>query len=136
LLAITAAVMLTVLAAVGTELGGEGKPAPGTIALIIGTLALCWLFANTVYALHYAHIFYTADDDGEGDTGGLDVPGTKEPDYADFLYFSLTLGMTFQTSDVEMTSGAMRRTALGHCMLAFLFNMGVLAFTVNVLGGG
>jgi uncharacterized membrane protein len=89
-----------------------------------------------VYTLHYAHLFYGRDDDGSGDAGGLDFPDTKEPDYWDFLYFSYTLGMTFQTSDVTIASRRMRRVALGQSLAAFVFNLGVLAFTINTIGGG
>ena len=133
LLVITALVMLAILVAVGGEL--SGKPDALAIALVVGTLLLAWLFSNTIYALHYAHLYYRNDRAGGGDDGGLDFPGTKEPDYWDFLYFAWTLGMTFQTSDVEMTHGGMRRVAIFHCLAAFVFNLGVIAFTINVLGG-
>lgn len=133
LLALTALVTAVILVAIGNEL--SGKPSPLTVALVIATLAMAWLFSNTVYALHYAHLYYSDDAHG-GDVGGLDVPGTGRPDYADFIYFAFTLGMTFQTSDVQMTGRAMRRVAIGHCLAAFVFNLGVLAFTINVLGGG
>jgi uncharacterized membrane protein len=140
LLAITGAVMLVVLIAVGSELVEKGSPKGLQIALIIATLILSWLFTNIVYALHYAHMFYSQDDtDGDGsqeDAGGLDFPSTKEPNYWDFVYFSLTLGMTFQTSDVEMTRTRVRIVATFHCFAAFIFNLGVLAFTINTLGGG
>ena len=130
LLAITGLVMIVVLVAVANELAGHTSPK--TAVLVIATLALAWLFSNTVYALHYAHLYYSAAD-GK-DAGGIDVPETKEPDYWDFAYFSFTLGMTFQTSDVEITSRGMRRVVIGHCLAAFVFNLGVLAFTINVLG--
>jgi len=133
LLAITVAVTLVILFAVASELGQKRDPDPITVALIVATLVLAWLFANTMFALHYAHIFYLAGTDGR-DSRGLDVPGTQEPDYWDFIYFAFTLGMTFQTSDVEMKNGRFRRVALAHSLAAFLFNIGVLAFTVNVLG--
>ena len=57
------------------------------------------------------------------------------PGYADFVYFSFTLGMTFQTSDVAITDAALRSVVTFHCLAAFVFNIGVLAFTINVLGG-
>ena len=135
LLAITIGVSFVVLAAVASELSAKQAPRPAVVALIVGTLALAWTFSNMVYAFHYAHLFYL-DGEGEKDRGGLDVPKTEEPDYWDFLYFSFCLGMTFQTSDVEMTDGRFRRTATFHCLAAFVFNLGVLAFTINVLGGG
>lgn len=141
LLAITAAVSLVVLVAVFSELEEKTAPKGWVITLIIATLVLAWLFSNMVYALHYAHVYYTrADRDGDGekreDSGGLDFPETKEPNYWDFVYFSFTLGMTFQTSDTAMTTTQMRRIATVHCLAAFVFNLGVLAFTINVLGSG
>ncbi len=134
LLLLCAALAVVVLAAIAAELGQRGAPKPPVVALVIATLLLAWGFANAVYTLHYAHLFYTAGADGS-DSGGLSVPGTDEPDYWDFVYFAFTLGMTFQTSDVTLTSRAMRRVATGHCLIAFLFNLGVVAFSVNVLGG-
>jgi uncharacterized membrane protein len=136
LLAVTVTVTLVVLVTVGAELLQSEAPPPGAIALIVATLALAWLFSNIVYALHYAHMFYREDKDKAGDSGGIDMPGAKEPDYWDFVYFSFTLGMTFQTSDTAITSGSYRRVAIFHCLAAFIFNIGVLAFTINVLGGG
>ena len=126
--------MMVILVAVAKEL--QGKPQPSIVALVVGTLALAWLFSNTIYALHYAHLYYADADDDQADDKGLDFPKCDEPDYWDFLYFSFTLGMTFQTSDVEISSRRVRRVVLGHTMAAFVFNIGVLAFTINVLGGG
>lgn len=134
LLGITGFVMLAVLVSVASELARKGGPKPMAIAAIVGTLVLSWVFSNIVYALHYAHLFYSDDANGN-DSGGLDFPKTEEPDYWDFIYFAFCLGMCFQTSDVEMTSGRIRRVATGHCLIAFVFNLGVLAFTINVLGG-
>ena len=134
LLGITGLVMVAVLVAVAKEL--QGKSDALAIALVVATLILAWLFSNTIYALHYAHLFYS-DCDGDGnDRGGLDFPNCAEPDYWDFLYFSFTLGMTFQTSDVEISSRHMRFISLGQCLAAFVFNLGILAFTINTLGGG
>lgn len=134
LLALTGIVMAVILVSVASELIGRKSDATGTV-LIVATLMLAWLFSNTVYALHYAHLFYSDCDKDGKDDGGLDFPERDEPDYWDFLYFAFTLGMTFQTSDVDITSPAIRRVATGHCLAAFVFNIGVLAFTINVLGG-
>ena len=131
LLGLTGTIMLVILVAVAKELAGKNSlPAiVGTVA----TLVLAWLFSNTVYALHYAHLFYS--DTATDEKGGLSFPGCDQPDYWDFLYFSYTLGMCFQTSDVSITARRVRRAALGHSLAAFVFNIGVLAFTINVLGG-
>ena len=134
LLILSAAIAIVLLTAIAIELGQRGAPSAWVVVLVVATLLLAWTFANTIYALHYAHLFYTADDDGR-DSGGIDMPGTDEPDYWDFAYFAFTLGMTFQTSDVSITSRTMRRTVTGHCLIAFVFNLGVVAFSVNVLGG-
>lgn len=132
LLAFTALVTLVILIAVGAVVhDSEGWLAKG---LVIATLALTWLFSNVIYALHYAHLYY-AEDEG-GDVGGLNFPECDEPDYWDFLYFSVTLGMAFATSDTKITSGRLRRIATGQTLAAFVFNLGVIAFAVGALGGG
>ena len=133
LLVVSVVVTLVILVAVASEM--RAKDSHATAALIVGTLVLSWLFSNTIYALHYAHLFYLEGDKG-ADRGGIDFPEGGEPDYWDFAYFSFTLGMTFQTSDVEISSPRIRRVVLGQCMAAFVFNIGVLALTINVLGGG
>lgn len=128
LLVIAAVIALVLLITIWAELQEPGKP---LAALIIATLAIAWLFGNTLYAIHYAHLFY-----GKG--GGeriLIFPDTNTPDYWDFLYFAFTLGMTFQTSDVEINGRGIRRVVLAQCVVAFVFNIGILAFTINTLGG-
>jgi len=67
--------------------------------------------------------------------GGLRFPGPKEPDYLDFFYFSLAIGVACATADVEIWAPAMRRTALVHRVLAFFFNSAVLALTINIAAG-
>lgn len=134
MLLLTGIVSVVILVAVGAAVSQHGGPSVPVIALLLGTLALAWLFSNLIYAMHYAHIFYLPDSKG-ADSAGLDFPDTKEPGYWDFLYFAFTLGMTFQTSDVSVTGGGMRQTVLFHCLAAFVFNLGILAFTINVLGG-
>jgi uncharacterized membrane protein len=136
LLIITSIVMIAILTAVFSELAVKsgGGPPKG---LIVGTLAVAWIFSNTVYALHYAHLYYV-----DGAKGGLDFSGEDDngsdtrPEYSDFVYFSYTLGMTFQTSDTGVTSRHMRQIVTAHSLAAFVFNIGVLAFSINVLGGG
>ncbi|HVR92021.1 MAG TPA: DUF1345 domain-containing protein [Novosphingobium sp.] len=135
-LVLTTGLTLVVMAAITGELPGAQRHEWPAIAKLVGTLLLTWLFANTVYTLHYAHAFYAKDPKHGGDFGGLDFPGTKTPDYLDFAYFAFTLGMTFQTSDASITLRPVRRIALLHCFAAFIFNLGVIAFTINALSGG
>ena len=132
-LGITIVTLAIVLVAIGVEMSGE--PTVWDKVLVIATLLLAWLFSNLVFAIHYAHIYYGRGDEGE-DARGLDIPECDTPDYADFAYYAFTIGMTFQTSDTEVTSRKMRRTTLLHSMAAFLFNIGVVAFTINALAQG
>jgi len=134
-LVITSLLTLVVMVAVSGELDYVNKGELLAAVKLVVTLLLIWLFANSVYALHYAHAFYSHEAKTGGDRGGIDFPGTKTPSYSDFAYFAFTLGMTFQTSDVEITAPAIRQVALLHSFAAFVFNIGVIAFTINVLGG-
>jgi uncharacterized membrane protein len=134
-LVLTTVLTVVAMAAIAGELDDARTGNVVAIAKLVGTLLLVWLFANAIYALHYAHLFYSKRSDGRGDTGGLEFPGTKAPTYGDFAYFAYTLAMTFQTSDVAITGPAMRHIALVHSFGAFLFNIGLIAFTINVLAG-
>lgn len=132
LLTLTVLTSIVILVAVVTE--KLDKATPWSIVLVLTSLVLAWTFSNTIYALHYAHLFYLPAADSE-DSRGIDFPDCDDPDYWDFVYFSFTLGMTFQTSDVDIKSRRIRRVVTGHCLAAFVFNLGVLAFTINSIGG-
>ncbi|MBN8843823.1 MAG: DUF1345 domain-containing protein [Sphingomonadales bacterium] len=133
------ALLILSLAVSAVVLGTLGLLVAGTSAyskpLVIVTLALAWLFANTVYAIHYAHLYYSAGRKNDDHAGGLSIPSTSTPDYFDFLHFALILGMTFQTADIDITSRAIRRVSTGHCLAAFIFNLGILAFAINLIAG-
>jgi uncharacterized membrane protein len=133
LLIISVLLSLVVLVAIGTLIARSDTLHWPDILLIVATLIISWIFANMVFALHYAHLYYLQAHGR--DRCGLTVPDTAEPGYWDFVYFAFTLGMTFQTSDITINGAHMRHVVLGHSMAAFLFNMGILAFTVNALGG-
>ncbi len=132
LLALTAVIMVTILTAVGSELTQRQAPDSFAVGLIVVTLGLAWCFSNLIYAIHYAHLYYD-DSKGGGDRAGVVFPQTKTPDYWDFVYFAFTLGMTFQTSDVAITDGQWRKVVIFHCVAAFVFNIGIVAFSINIL---
>jgi len=132
LLLLTVAIVAVVLVTVALLLKGKQALGAFEIALLVGTLLVAWTFANLVFAFHYARLFYRSGP-GKGDHGGLDVPGTKEPVFADFVNFSFVLGMTCQTADIAITSPRMRRLSTIHGFVAFVFNLGILALTVNVV---
>ena len=141
-LALTVGAALFSLLTVAIELHDlKDLPAGRTldhVALAAGTILCSWFVTHTMFALHYAHGFYTDPnprDDKIERIGGLDIPGSPHPDYWDFLYFSFTIGMTFQTSDVQITSRSLRRQALAHGVLSFFFNTVILALSVNIAAG-
>lgn len=102
----------------------------------IGGMLLSWIMVHTTFTFHYAHMYYKDDkDDPEAHAEGLSFPEEAAPDYLDFAYFSFVIGMTFQVSDVEITSRAIRRQALLHGLLSFGLNTFVVALTVNVIAG-
>jgi len=105
------------------------------VGLSIAALVLSWMLIHTVFAFHYARRYYAPASVDEGPAAGLRFPGVDEPDYFDFAYYSFVVGMTSQVSDVAVTSAHMRRTTLGHGVLSFLFNIAVLAMSINVLSG-
>jgi uncharacterized membrane protein len=131
LLIVTALAAAAVLAAVGVLAAGKASMSLGDLGLTVGTLALAWTFVNLVYAFHYAHLYYAADQTEPP----LVFPGSAAPCFSDFCYFSFVLGMTFQVSDVAIASPRLRQVATAHAALAFFFNIGVLSLTVNVVAG-
>ena|SRR2546423_2300693 len=101
---------------------------------------LCsWLLIHTLFTLRYAHLYYTCKYEEDGikklHEGGLDFPKETAPDYLDFAYFSFVLGMTFQVSDVEITSRHIRRLALLHGFLSFVYNTIIVALSINIISG-
>jgi uncharacterized membrane protein len=105
------------------------------LVLVAGCLIAvvsAWLLTHTAYTLRYAHLYYRDDEEGEG---GLEFPGKNDPDGFDFAYFSFTLGMCFQVSDVAVSSHQIRRAVLAHALLSFMYNTVVLAVAVNLVLG-
>ena len=96
------------------------------------TLFVSWLMTQVTFGLRYAHEYYATSPGHTEVDGGLQFPGEGKPDYLDFLYFSLVLGMTFQVSDVQITSRKLRRLATVQGILSFMFNTVIVALTVNI----
>ena len=134
ILVVTVAAALASLAAIASELAASRASTPDLVrfGLAALTIALSWCFVHTMFALHYAHEFYA---ERHRNAGGLEFPGTDTPDYWDFVYFSLVIGMTSQVSDVDVTSKAIRNTVTVHGLVAFVFNIALLSLTVNIAAG-
>lgn len=109
------------------------------IILAITSVSCSWMLIHTLFILRYAHLYYKADDRstdaGRYNNRGLDFPNEREPDYLDFAYFSFVLGMTFQVSDVQITSKNIRRLALLHSLISFVYNTVIVALSINILSG-
>jgi uncharacterized membrane protein len=132
ILASTAGAACASLGAIVALLGmaGAAERQPIHLALAILTIFLSWSFIHLMFALHYAHEYY---DQNGGKGGGLLFPGQQqEPNYWDFVYFSLVIGMTNQVSDVGITCRPIRHTVSAHAMVSFFFNVALLALTVNI----
>ena len=138
LLMILAACIASV-AAVALELslahGEHGLEKSRHVAAAVVTLAGSWLLMQVVFALHYAHEYYTSDPETGQDACGLEFPGGVAPDYWDFLHFSIIIGVASQTADVAFTSRQMRRLGTVHSLISFAFNTLIVALAINLVAG-
>ncbi|QRR04149.1 DUF1345 domain-containing protein [Dyadobacter sandarakinus] len=109
------------------------------VILSFSCIICSWVLVHTIFTLRYAHMFYKQTRHNTHHQPkqhpGLDFPNEPEPDYLDFTYFSFVLGMTFQVSDVTISSKEIRRLALVHGLLSFAFNTLLVALTINVVSG-
>ena len=124
---------ITVLMQQSSDLLGVEKALH--VGLAVFALAVSWLFIQTIFTFHYAHLYYQEEKRNEPDGAGLEFPGGQDPDYFDFLYYAFVVGMTSQVSDVQVTSREMRRLTMVHGVLSFGFNMLILALSINVVAG-
>ena len=105
------------------------------IALSIVAVGAAWLLVHTVFTLRYAHVYYDANEDGS-DVGGLVFPGNDpEPDYLDIAYFAFVIGMTAQTADISISGRTLRRLALLHGLISFVFNTTLVALVISGVAG-
>lgn len=141
----TGASVVAIVMELGNAKQAQGYAKALPLSLAVVTILTAWFFIHLMFALHYAHDFARErrlqDHAGDGSAhqphvgGGLEFPGTKTPDYADFLYFSYVIGVACQTADVEISSPSLRQTALVHGIVAFFFNTTILALTINIAAG-
>jgi uncharacterized membrane protein len=130
---ITLAASVASLGALGLVLV-DAHEATGTARLMLTLLAvmsvaISWLSVHTIFTLRYALLYYTEP------VGGIDFNQPERPDYRDFAYVALTLGMTFQVSDTSLQSSTIRATVLRHALLSYLFGAVILAAAVNLIAG-
>jgi uncharacterized membrane protein len=99
------------------------------VGLSVVSIVLAWSTVHTVYSLRYARLYYGGED------GGVDFNDKSTPCYPDFAYLALTIGMTFQVSDTDLTTNAFRRLALRHALLSYMFGALIIATTINLIAG-
>lgn len=103
------------------------------VLLVLGTYAVSWFFIHTAFALHYAHVYYQEYE--KTNEPPLLFASKLKPSYVDFLYFSMVIGMTCQTADVNIASSRMRFLVMLQGITAFIFNASLLALAINLIAG-
>lgn len=103
------------------------------LTLTVAALISSWVLIQTVFAFHYARSYYADGNRSRSAVPALRFPGNRDPDYLDFAYYAFVVGMTSQVSDVAVTSRQMRQLTLIHSALAFIFNIAVLALSINII---
>ena len=133
LLVVTVAALLSVAAIVALLPTVKHLPAAQRtlhVALATATIVDSWILVATMFTIHYANMFYQSVDDPP-----LRFPETTRPVFWDFIYFSFTIAAACQTSDVITTQVSIRRVVTLQTVVAFLFNVSILGFAVNVSAG-
>ncbi len=99
------------------------------VALGIFSVVDSWFLVHTLFSVKYARRYY------DGDDGGIEFNMTHSPVWSDFAYLSFTIGMTFQVSDTDLQTSALRRVALRHMLISYLFGAVIIAVTINLIAG-
>jgi uncharacterized membrane protein len=130
LVILSAVASLLAVGYVLVQASSEKGPAQDWLAALgVLSVALSWFAVHTLFSLRYARLYYG------GKPGGINFNQATPPRYLDFAYVSFTVGMTFQVSDTDLETPAIRTTALRHALLAYLFGAVILAATINLIAG-
>ncbi len=127
LLCASVASLAGVVAALIAASEAQGFLAFALTGTAILAVVLSWSLTHTLFTFHYARLFYYEDH------GGMDFHSSEKPDYRDFLYVAVTIGVTFGVSDTDLTAHKMRRAVTGHSLLSFLFGTVIIALSLNVI---
>ena len=128
LVASVASILAVALAISAGSTGGPGER-DLRAGLAVASVALSWSVVQTVFTLHYARLYYSHP------AGGIDFNQESSPRYSDFAYLAFTVGMTFQVSDTDLQTSALRAEALRHALLSYLLGAVILATTINLVAG-
>jgi uncharacterized membrane protein len=127
---------LASLATITFELAGSRDLQTAGKLLHYGVTALTvigsWLLIGVIFSVHYARLYYT----WPGKEPALRfAEGLTTPNYWDFLYFSFTIGVAVQTSDVGVATRQLRKIVLAQSLIGFVFNTAILGFSINIAAG-
>jgi uncharacterized membrane protein len=128
LVASVASVLAVALAITAGRAGGPGAQ-DLRAGLAVASVALSWTVVQTVFTSHYARLYFSHP------AGGIDFNQQAPPRYSDFAYLAFTVGMTFQVSDTDLQTSALRAAALRHALLSYLLGAVILATTINLVAG-
>jgi uncharacterized membrane protein len=103
----------------------DGQRRAALTALAVASVLLAWAAVHTVHVLRYARLYYMPP------VGGIDFHDDEPPDYLDLAYLALTIGMAFQVSDTDISQKRIRRVAIKHALLSYLFGTVILSVTVS-----
>ena len=124
------AALLAVLVLLNASMSMQSGDRTQAIGVALSAVALAWLLIHTVFTLRYAHLYY----DGTAGEKPIEFPGPEEmPDYLDFAYFAFVIGMTAQTADINIRGRRVRRAALLHGVIAFIYNTAIVAMSIGLL---
>jgi uncharacterized membrane protein len=126
---VVAAALCALLSIVVLLLRGKTADGHTAAATALAGVFMGWASLHLMYSTRYAHLFYG------NPPGGIDFNSENPPAYADFLYFSYNLGMTYQVSDTSVSSARIRKVVLRHCLLSYVFGTSILATTINLVTG-
>jgi len=129
---VVVAALATAAVAIFILINADPRPPVIQLCMALAALPLGWFTIHLMAASHYAHLFWQPGPQDEDSGEGLEFPGTKEPQGWDFVYFAFVIGMTAQTSDVQITGSHMRRFNLAHAIVSFFFNTVLVAAAVNL----
>jgi uncharacterized membrane protein len=131
---ISVVTVIVILGSVFALLDNTNRPSAAVFTLSVASVPLGWFMLHTMFAFHYANVYYSPPPAGEH-AGGLSFPGGEDPRAWDFLYFAFVVAMTAQVSDVSVVNTRMRRVTLAHGVISFFFNTVIIAIAVNVTVG-
>lgn len=123
---VAVASLITIVTLLVLDKSSSDKPAA---AIGLGGVFMAWAMLHQMYAARYAHLYYQTP------AGGIDFNNSDPPSYRDFFYFSYNLGMTYQVSDTNVSSGDIRSVVLRHSLLSYVFGTVILAATINLVAG-